>query len=132
MKIWYESKLSTTHPDLQKVFRAACSKLPFDVQVVETDRSAQQAAANLKSGKSQTTRSRHVKSNNECKMACAIDAAPRLANGTIPWKRLDLFQAINKAMMDAAAELKIPIEWGGNWKTFKDMDHWQLPWKQYP
>ena len=24
------------------------------------------------------------------------------------------------------------IEWGGDWVSFKDGPHWQLPWKQYP
>jgi peptidoglycan LD-endopeptidase CwlK len=50
---------------------------------------------------------------------------------TIPWQRLDLFKAMNAAMQDASKKLGIPIEWGGNWKSFQDLNHWQLPWKQY-
>ena len=37
-----------------------------------------------------------------------------------------------KVVKQAAAELGIPIEWGGDWRTFKDGPHWQLPWAKYP
>ncbi|WP_205671764.1 M15 family metallopeptidase [Acinetobacter bereziniae] len=30
-------------------------------------------------------------------------------------------------MKQAAKELGIEIEWGGDWKKFKDGPHWQLP-----
>ena len=26
----------------------------------------------------------------------------------------------------------VPIEWGGDWRTFKDGPHFQLPWGKYP
>ena len=32
----------------------------------------------------------------------------------------------------AAKDVGVPIEWGGDWRTFKDGPHWQLPWEQYP
>jgi peptidoglycan L-alanyl-D-glutamate endopeptidase CwlK len=35
-------------------------------------------------------------------------------------------------MKDAAEQLGIQLEWGGDWKTFKDGPHFQLPWKDYP
>jgi len=28
--------------------------------------------------------------------------------------------------------VKVPIEWGGDWKTFKDGPHFQLPHAKYP
>jgi len=28
--------------------------------------------------------------------------------------------------------LRIPIEWGGDWKSFPDGPHYQLPRKEYP
>jgi peptidoglycan L-alanyl-D-glutamate endopeptidase CwlK len=126
-------QLDALHPHLLKVVQRAIKTLPFDVLVIETARSAAQQKKNLANGKSQTAHSRHVVANNKCGKACAIDMAPVINGGkVILWKRLDLFQQINKAMMKAAADLKIPVEWGGNWKTFKDMDHWQLPWRTYP
>lgn len=45
---------------------------------------------------------------------------------------LPLYYKIADAMKQAADELRIPIEWGGDWRTFKDGPHFQLPWAQYP
>jgi peptidoglycan L-alanyl-D-glutamate endopeptidase CwlK len=131
MKIVNAKLLSSVHPDLTKVFVRAAASLPFDVMVVQTERSPAEQKKNVAKGVSMTTHSRHVRKNNKNGLINAIDATP-LMGRTIPWKRLDLFRAINDAMMKAAKELGIPIEWGGNWKTFKDMDHWQLPWAKYP
>jgi peptidoglycan L-alanyl-D-glutamate endopeptidase CwlK len=33
---------------------------------------------------------------------------------------------------DAARLEAVTIEWGGDWKSFKDGPHWQLPWASYP
>jgi len=35
-------------------------------------------------------------------------------------------------MKAAAQELEIAIEWGGDWQSFPDGPHFQLPWKDYP
>jgi len=32
----------------------------------------------------------------------------------------------------APRRLRVPIEWGGDWRSFKDGPHWQLPWAEYP
>jgi peptidoglycan L-alanyl-D-glutamate endopeptidase CwlK len=121
--------LKTVHPDLVKVIMAA--NFPFNVQIIQGERTAAQHAQNVRNGATRTTRSRHVKSNNRSRNACAVDMAPLLGR-TIPWQRLDLFKAMNASMMDASKKVGIPIEWGGNWKSFQDLNHWQLPWKQYP
>ncbi|MCX2590170.1 M15 family metallopeptidase, partial [Proteus penneri] len=42
------------------------------------------------------------------------------------------FKKVADAMMQAAKELSVDIEWGGNWKTFKDGPHFQLTHKAYP
>lgn len=123
--------LKNVHPDLANVVNLAAKSLPFNVQIVQGERTAKQHASNVKSGATRTTRSRHVKTNNASKKACAVDMAPLLGK-TIPWQRLDLFKAMNIAMQSASKKLGIPVEWGGNWKSFQDLNHWQLPWKQYP
>lgn len=45
---------------------------------------------------------------------------------------LPLYAKLAKAMKQAAKELGVPLEWGSDWKSFKDGPHFQLPWKQYP
>lgn len=123
--------LKSVHPDLARVVRLAADSLPFAVQIIQGERSAAQHAANVKKGVTMTTRSRHVKSNNKAGVACAVDMAPLLGR-TIPWQRADLFKAMDVAMKAAGRALGIPIQWGGDWKTFKDLNHWQLPWAKYP
>jgi peptidoglycan L-alanyl-D-glutamate endopeptidase CwlK len=36
------------------------------------------------------------------------------------------------AFKKAAQELKVPIVWGGDWRTFKDGPHIELDRKSYP
>ena len=43
-----------------------------------------------------------------------------------------LYHKIAAAVKQAAKEVAVPIEWGGDWKSFKDGPHYQLPWKDYP
>ena len=42
-----------------------------------------------------------------------------------------MYHQIAAAMKEAAKQVGVPIEWGGDWKM-KDGPHWQLPWKDYP
>ncbi|MBO0346023.1 peptidoglycan-binding protein [Roseibium sp. CAU 1637] len=35
-------------------------------------------------------------------------------------------------MKQAADELGVPVEWGGDWRSFFDGPHFQLPWPAYP
>ena len=130
--IFNSYRLGKVHPDLVKIIIVAAKSLKYDITIIEGDRSESAQALNLKAGKSRTKRSRHVRTNNKNGYACAVDMAPLLPNGTIPWNRWDAFEALNGSMMKAAKQLGIPVEWGGDWKTFKDGDHWQLPWATYP
>ena len=78
----------------------------------------------VKAGASKTTRSRHLTGH-------AVDLAAMI-DGEIRWD-WPLYDKLAKAMKTAAAEeLNVKIEWGGDWKTFKDGPHFQLPWKDYP
>jgi peptidoglycan L-alanyl-D-glutamate endopeptidase CwlK len=58
----------------------------------------------------------------------AVDLAPYV-NGKIEWDnsgKLGLYPKIAKAMKQAAKELGVPIEWGGDWTSFKDRPHFEL------
>jgi peptidoglycan L-alanyl-D-glutamate endopeptidase CwlK len=63
-------------------------------------------------------------------MACAVDVAALVGN-SIRWD-WPLYDRIAVAMKLAAQDVNIPIEWGGDWKSFKDGPHFQLPWRDYP
>ena len=54
-----------------------------------------------------------------------------LVDGVVKWD-WPLYDQLARTMKAAAAELHLPIEWGGDWKTFKDGPHFQLPKRTYP
>lgn len=51
--------------------------------------------------------------------------------GAIPWKNWQAFADLAAVVKACAAELGVPVEWGGDWKTFPDGPHFQIPreWK---
>jgi len=55
----------------------------------------------------------------------AYDVCP-IVNEKAAWDRLDLFQAV----ADAAPP---GLVWGGSWRNFKDLPHYELPnWRDLP
>ena len=42
-----------------------------------------------------------------------------------------MYLRVAGAMKVAAEELKVAIEWGGDWKTFVDGPHYELSWDVY-
>ena len=60
----------------------------------------------------------------------AVDLAPYIG-GEIRWD-WPPFHHIAAAMKAAAAELAVPLTWGGDWKTFKDGPHFELHRGTYP
>ncbi|NIH21843.1 M15 family metallopeptidase [Providencia heimbachae] len=119
-----EENLRGVHPDLVKVVRRALELTSVDFMVIEGKRNEARQRDLVKGGASQTMNSRHLTGH-------AIDCAP-LVNKQIPWNDWAQFRKVADAMFEAAKELAIEIEWGGNWKTFKDGPHFQLPHKEYP
>jgi peptidoglycan L-alanyl-D-glutamate endopeptidase CwlK len=59
-----------------------------------------------------------------------VDIAPLVA-GKVRWD-WPLYHRLAAAVKQAAAAEGVPIEWGGDWKRFRDGPHWQLPRREYP
>ena len=118
-----KERLKGVHPDLIRVVERAIQLTEVDFTVLEGLRTVARQQQLVASGASKTMRSRHITGH-------AVDLAA-VIGGEIRWD-WPLYHKIAKAVKQAAAELKVPIEWGGDWRTFKDGPHWQLPWKSYP
>ncbi|AYG60014.1 M15 family metallopeptidase [Rhizobium jaguaris] len=121
------SRLFGVHPDLVRLVRRAIQITEVDFTVLEGVRDIGRQKDMVASGASTTMNSRHLRAENG--YGHAVDLAP-VVNGSVSWD-WPLYHKIAKAMKQAAKELRIAIEWGGDWKTFKDGPHWQLPWEQY-
>lgn len=117
------AKLEKVHPHLRRIVTRAYALSPVDFIVTEGMRTLARQEQLVKAGASKTMRSRHLTGH-------AVDVAP-LVDGKVRWD-WPLFHQIAPAMKQAAADLGYPLEWGGDWRTFKDGPHFQLPWKQYP
>lgn len=117
------SKLNGVHPDLIAVVKRAIEIADVDFAVIEGKRTKAAQLVLYKSGASQTMNSRHLTGH-------AVDLAAYV-NGKIRWD-WPLYTKIANAVKKAAKELNIPVEWGGDWKSFKDGPHFQLPRSKYP
>lgn len=127
-----KENLQGVHPDLVKVVERAIELTEQDFTVIEGLRSIERQRELVKKKKSRTMNSRHLTGH-------AVDIAPFPFDGDVDEDGIhnihdwDQYYPIEDAMKQAARELNIPIEWGGEiWKNFKDGPHWQLPWKDYP
>lgn len=122
-------KLKDAHPHLKLVVETAAknTSIPFMVMEVERDMATQ--LANIKKGVSWTKRSRHLPSKDG--LARAADLVPIDEKGKPIWA-WPVYHKLAVIIKAAAKQVKVPIEWGGDWKKNKDGPHWQLPWKLYP
>jgi peptidoglycan L-alanyl-D-glutamate endopeptidase CwlK len=112
--------LSGVHPDLVDVVKRAIELTEQDFTVIEGIRNIDRQRQLYRTGKSKTLNSRHLTGH-------AVDIAP----WPISWE-WEEFYPIEEAMKQAASELDVDLEWGGDWKSFKDGPHWQLSRKSYP
>lgn len=122
-------RLEGVHPDLVAIVKRAITISKVDFMVIEGMRSEAQQQENIRKGVSWTMRSRHLVHADG--YAYAVDLAP-LIGGKIPWDNWRYFEIVADAMKQAARDLGVPIEWGGDWKKTRDGPHFQLPWGKYP
>lgn len=117
-------KLKGLHPDLVKVIERAAEISDRPFVLLEGKRTLARQKQLLAQGATTTLNSRHLTGH-------AIDIAPLGPNGKVSWD-WPLYYPLAKIIKQAAKEVGVPFEWGGDWKKFPDGPHWQLPWKQYP
>jgi len=118
-----ERNLNGVHPDLERVVRRAAETGDVDFTVTEGRRSTERQKRLVAAGASRTLNSRHLTGH-------AVDLAVRVA-GKVRWD-WPLYARLAEAMKAAAAELDIPITWGGDWKRFRDGPHFELSREAYP
>lgn len=117
------ARLSLVHPDLAKVVRAASLITPVAFVVTEGLRNRARQQELYRAGATRTMRSRHLSGH-------AVDVAAKIGK-RVRWD-WPLYDKIALAMKAAADELGVPLEWGGDWVSFRDGPHFQLPWDKYP
>lgn len=124
-------RLQGVHPDLVAVVKRAIELTEVDFTVLEGVRTLEKQKVLFQSGASKTMNSRHLTGH-------AVDLGAYV-DGQVRWD-WPLYHKIADAMLDAAGELGVSIDWGGDWdgdgdyldETFRDGPHFQLDWSEYP
>ena len=127
MRKWSERSLGNlagVHPDLRAVMDRALQTSPVDFSVIEGLRTQARQAELVRIGASKTMNSRHLTGH-------AVDLLPigPDGKGAFAWP---LYYKLAPAVKQAAKELGVDIDWGGDWTSFKDGPHFQLSWGTYP
>lgn len=117
------SRLEGVHPDLVRVVKKAAALSSLDFTVLEGLRTKERQKQLMELGATKTMNSRHLTGH-------AVDLAP-MVGGTVRWD-WPLYHQLAVIVKEAAKAENVPIQWGGDWRTFKDGPHWELPWKAYP
>jgi peptidoglycan L-alanyl-D-glutamate endopeptidase CwlK len=116
-------RLSKVHPDLQRVILRADKNSPLPFIITEGIRTMERQKLLVEKGASRTMKSRHLTGH-------AVDLAA-LVGDEVRWD-WPLYKTLADTVKAAAVTEGVPIEWGGDWRTFKDGPHFQLPWRDYP
>ncbi len=117
------SRLEGVHPDLVRVVKKAATLSSLDFTVLEGLRTKERQKQLMDLGATKTLNSRHLTGH-------AVDLAP-MVGGTVRWD-WPLYHQLAATVKAAAKAENVAVTWGGDWRTFKDGPHWELPWKQYP
>lgn len=123
--------LKGVHPDLVRVVMRTANDWQDDEMgfiVTQGVRTLAEQKKLVAKGASRTMRSRHIPGPKG--YAHALDIAVTL-DGQVRWD-WPLYKTVADLMKAAARLERVPIEWGGDWKTFKDGPHFQLPRLKYP
>lgn len=117
------NKMHGVHPHLIAVACLALTQSKVDFSVVEGVRTEARQRELLAEGKTTTLNSRHLTGH-------ALDIYPWVNGATSHAE--GHYQQVAEAMRKAAKTLGVPLEWGGDWVSFVDRPHWQLPVEKYP
>lgn len=130
------SRLEKVHPKLVEVIKEGIVNSPYDFTITQGVRTAEYQHELYSQGR--TTPGKKVtncdgykfKSNHQAKSdgyGYAVDLAIYNPNvpGKLEWDALKLKMVFNH-LKTIADKKGIVIEWGGNWKSFKDYPHVEL------
>lgn len=122
-------RLEEAHPDMRRLMVEAAKDCEVHFEIGEVLRTLARQKQLKAAGASKTMNSRHL--------AHPADGLARAADivcyveGKVRWD-WPLYRKAAAHIKLVAARLGIPLEWGGDWRTFPDGPHFQLPWKAYP
>lgn len=115
--------LAGVRPELVVLAYHALLLSPVPFQITDGLRTREEQEELLAEGKSRTMRSRHLTGH-------AVDVVA-IQGGKVSWD-WGLYETIADAWKRASAETGIKVNWGGDWKGFRDGPHFELDRAEYP
>lgn len=112
-------KLETCHDDLQRLMMMVMRKNIMDFTILEGYRGEEEQNRLKKEGKSNA---RYGQSKHNLNPSHAVDIAPY----PIDWQDTERFALLAGIILSTAKDLGINIRWGGDFKSIKDMPHFEL------
>lgn len=123
--------LQGVHPDLRRVFDRALVISDMDFVIIEGLRTVERQRKLLAAGASTTMKSRHITGH-------AVDVCPMVdvnGNGKVETSEMFNPRLLTRLAqtVKAAAQLEdVAIVWGGDWRSFRDLPHFELDRRKYP
>lgn len=118
-----KERLKGVHPDLVRVMEEAIKGSPYDFSITEGLRTTERQKELYDAKKSLTLQSRHLTGH-------AVDIAVFI-DGKVTWE-FEAYRKVAEHIKSVAVTLKVPLIWGGEWRTLKDGPHFELNKKDYP
>lgn len=128
-----EARLETCDNRIQLVIRRAAAAWPGGLAVLEGHRGEEAQHAAFVAGKSKLD---WPNGNHNSQPSRAVDAAPLdpRVPGQVNWKDTRRFYLFGGFVLGLAAEMGIPLRWGGDWdrdsfvddQKFNDLVHFEL------
>lgn len=134
MRSWSNRSLKNLqgiHPDLRRVLDRTLQESPVDFVVNEGLRTIERQRELLRIGATTTLNSRHL-TGHAVDLYAWVDLN---LNGKVEFTEMSnprLMRKIADAIKAAAQTENVPVIWGGDWRTFKDMPHFELDRRKYP
>ena len=113
-----KAKLKTCDPRIQLVMNELIKYV--DVSILEGSRS--EDMQNYLKAHGNSTLSYPDSKHNKTPFSLAVDVVPY----PLDWNDIASFNKLAGMIKLLALQLDVDLHWGGDWKSFVDMPHWEL------
>lgn len=125
------ARLNDVKPELIKVFKEAIKQAPYDFGIASGYRSTEEQQKLYSYGryspykhKKIVTYADGINKTSYHQTGNAVDIYAYI-DGKASWDS-KYYEPLARHIQNVASELGVDLEWGGDWKSFKDLPHFQI------
>jgi peptidoglycan L-alanyl-D-glutamate endopeptidase CwlK len=118
-----QAHLAQAHPELARLFNEVIKGFDITILDGQRGRAAQERAYALGNSRAHFGQSAH-----NWAPAVAVDVVPY----PVDWEDTARFKALAVYVKPIAKRMGIPVAWGGDFESIRDLPHWELsPWREW-